>query len=299
MDFKWLEDFISVANTRNFSKSAHQRNVTQPTFSRRIRSLEDWLGTTLIDRSVYPATLTDSGRAFRETAEEAVQALYLARADFRNEQAARRAALSFSALHSIALTFFPPWISHLNSKLGLSPTRMFAANLHECVETFVNGNCDFLICYAHEAIPVHLDPAKFPSVVLATERLVPLCATNKDGSPIYSMNAKSKEKIPYLSNTSEAFLGPVVEQLINSKKLDQVLEVVHEDPMSESLKRMAMEGLGVSWLPRSIAVPELENGSLIRCGDNSLDIELDITLYHSLDRSRSKVMQLWSYVSSK
>ncbi len=67
MDFKWLEDFISVANTGNFSKSADQRNVTQPAFSRRIRSLEDWLGTTLIDRSSYPAKLTESGRAFRET----------------------------------------------------------------------------------------------------------------------------------------------------------------------------------------------------------------------------------------
>lgn len=298
MDFKWLEDFISVANTRNFSKSAHQRNVTQPTFSRRVRSLEDWLGTTLIDRSVYPVTLTDAGRAFRETAEETVQALYLARADFRNEQATRRAAVSFSALHSIALTFFPPWIGDLKSKLSLGTTRMFAANLHECVETFVNGNCDFLICYTHEALPVHLDPAKFPSVVLATERLIPVSATNEDGEPIYALTAKPKEKIPYLSNTSEAFLGPVVEKLISSTKLDQVLEVVHEDPMSESLKRMTLEGLGVSWLPRSIAASELESGSLVRCGDKSLDIDLDVTLYHSVDRSRAKVMQLWSYVSS-
>ena len=111
MDFKWLEDFISLANTRNFSKSAHQRNVTQPTFSRHIRSLEEWLGTTLIDRSVYPATLTDSGRAFRETAEEAVQALYLARADFRNEQAVRRAALSITESRSKARTLFGSLVS--------------------------------------------------------------------------------------------------------------------------------------------------------------------------------------------
>lgn len=298
MDFKWLEDFISVANTRNFSKSAEQRNVTQPTFSRRIRSLEDWLGITLIDRSVYPATLTDAGRAFRETAEEAVQTLYLARTDFRNEQAARRAALSFSALHSIALTFFPPWIGGLKSNLGLGSTRMSAGNLHECVETFVNGNCDFLICYTHEAVPVHLDPNKFPSHILAKDQLIPVCATNEHGLPVYSLDAKLDGKIPYLSYSSDAFLGLVTEPFISFSKLDKVLETVHEDPMAESLKRMTIEGAGISWLPYSLLASDLDNGSLIRCGDQTFDINLDITLYHSHDRSRSNVMQLWSYVTS-
>ena len=40
MELKWLEDFVSLANTSSFSKSAKQRNVTQPAFSRRIRALE-------------------------------------------------------------------------------------------------------------------------------------------------------------------------------------------------------------------------------------------------------------------
>ena len=51
MELKWLEDFLSLAETRSFSRSAEQRRVTQPAFSRRIRSLEIWLGTVLLDRS--------------------------------------------------------------------------------------------------------------------------------------------------------------------------------------------------------------------------------------------------------
>ena len=298
MDLKWLEDFISIANTGNFSRSAHQRHVTQPTFSRRIRSLEDWLGAPLIDRSSYPAKLTDSGRAFRETAEEAIQMLYQARADFRNEQAARRAALSFSALHSIALTFFPSWISDLKSVLGLGRTRMSVGNLHECVESFVNGNCDFSICYSHEAVPVLLDPLKFPSHVLTQEQLFPVCAVNRHGEPLYRLNPQSGQTVPYLSYSNEAFLGRILEYVVEVKNLEQVLGVVHEDPMAESLKRMALEGNGISWLPYSIIASELDDRSLIRCGDQSFDIELDITIYRSLDRGRPNVMQLWSYVSS-
>ena len=51
MESKWLEDFVSLAETGSFSRSAALRHVTQPAFSRRIRSLEAWLGADLIDRS--------------------------------------------------------------------------------------------------------------------------------------------------------------------------------------------------------------------------------------------------------
>ncbi|NWM05812.1 LysR family transcriptional regulator, partial [Klebsiella quasipneumoniae] len=47
MEIKWLEDFLALANTLNFSKAADERHVTQSAFSRRIKQLEAWLGTTL------------------------------------------------------------------------------------------------------------------------------------------------------------------------------------------------------------------------------------------------------------
>ena len=87
MELKWLEDFLSLANTRNFSKSAEQRNVTQPAFSRRIRALENWLGVSLVDRSTYPTTLTeDRTRPSADTAEQALILLHQARDDFREQE---------------------------------------------------------------------------------------------------------------------------------------------------------------------------------------------------------------------
>ena len=44
METKWLEDFLSLARTMNFSRSADERFVTQPAFSRRIKALEVWAG---------------------------------------------------------------------------------------------------------------------------------------------------------------------------------------------------------------------------------------------------------------
>ena len=70
METKWLEDFVSLAETRSFSRSAQLRHVTQPAFSRHIRSLEEWVGVDLVDRGAHPAELTDAGRKFLPLARE-------------------------------------------------------------------------------------------------------------------------------------------------------------------------------------------------------------------------------------
>ena len=75
METKWLEDFVSLAETRSFSRSAQLRHVTQPAFSRRIQSLEAWAGSDLVDRSSYPTRLTPAGETLYDQALEVLQAL--------------------------------------------------------------------------------------------------------------------------------------------------------------------------------------------------------------------------------
>ena len=55
MNLSWLDDFMSLAGSGNFSRAAEDRQMTQPAFSRRIRALEGWLGTELFDRSSQSA----------------------------------------------------------------------------------------------------------------------------------------------------------------------------------------------------------------------------------------------------
>ena len=65
MNLSWVEDFMALAATGNFSRAAEERHMTQPAFSRRIRALEEWLGAELFDRSSQPARLTEVGEWFR------------------------------------------------------------------------------------------------------------------------------------------------------------------------------------------------------------------------------------------
>jgi DNA-binding transcriptional LysR family regulator len=83
MDTKWLEDFVSLAETRSFSRSAQLRHVTQSAFSRRIQSLEVWAGTELVDRSTYPTQLTPAGQILYAQALDVLQSLQNTRALLR------------------------------------------------------------------------------------------------------------------------------------------------------------------------------------------------------------------------
>ena len=70
METRWLDDFIALAHTRHFSRAADERNITQPTLSRRIKMLEEEMGVTLIDRNTLPLGLTPAGEIFLASAQQ-------------------------------------------------------------------------------------------------------------------------------------------------------------------------------------------------------------------------------------
>ena len=87
MDTNWIEDFLCLADTRSFSRAAGQRHSSQPAFSRRIQSLESWLGTELVDRSSTPLSLTAAGHTFRGMGQDIVLQIHRARSTLSLEQA--------------------------------------------------------------------------------------------------------------------------------------------------------------------------------------------------------------------
>src|SRR6478752_2936422 len=154
METKWLEDFVSLAETRSFSRSAQLRHVTQPAFSRRIQALEAWAGTDLVDRSSYPTRLTPAGETLYTQSIEVLQALQTTRAMLRGHSAAAQDVIEFAVPHTLAFTFFPAWVSSLRDKFGPIKSRLIALNVHDAVMRLVEGGCDVLIAYHHASQPL-------------------------------------------------------------------------------------------------------------------------------------------------
>lgn len=295
MDLKWLEDFISLANTGSFSRSAEERNVTQPALSRRIRALEVWLGAELIDRSTYPTTVTAAGRAFRATAEQVLTMLAQSRDDFRLERSRTRAAVRFAALNAISLTFFPQWLRDMQVGLGDFTTRLVSGDMHDCVEALNAGHCDFLLCFAHQAVPIMLDPAAFPSVYVGQDRLVPMAAPNVDWT---AFPGTKDRPLRYLAYSADTYISRLIDHILH-QNTSHFFETCYENSMAEALKAMAVEGHGLAWLPLSSIRHEVEQGKLVPIGGPEWELALDIRLYRSAARLSPLPASVWEYALAR
>ncbi len=282
MEVKWLEDFVSLAQTGNFSRSAVERNVTQSAFSRRIQALENWLGVSVVDRSTYPTTLTGAGREFRETAEEVLRMLHGSRANLQAFAKPNRQTVAVAALHTLALTFFPKWFRDIETDVGAINSRLLPNNFHNCIQALVEGGYDFLLTFYHPSVPILLDSAQFLHRVIGEDRLV---AVHAAGLP------HDGETLPLLSYAQGSFLGKVT-AFAQARANHSPADVVHtnENAMAEALKFMALEGHGLAWLPRSLVRRELAEGRLTIVGEET---PLEVRLYRNAGHQRGIVAAVW------
>ena len=63
MKLEWLEDIIAIFESESLNEAATRRYLTQPAFSRRVRSIEEYLGVELMDRPVLGAPICHHARA--------------------------------------------------------------------------------------------------------------------------------------------------------------------------------------------------------------------------------------------
>lgn len=289
IESKWLEDLLSLAKTHSFSRSAKERYVTQPAFSRRIKALEAALECKLVDRSSTPVQLTEQGALFAVTASNLINQLrdsvsYLQSYNKRTE------VIDFAVSHTLSLSFFPAFLNSLQHELANINTRQLVANVDDSIQALKNGITDFLIAFATPALPTE----QFQKLVLQTEHLIPVCKADEHGMPLYSLNNEDDASIPYLSYSKEVYFNRCVDNRLKNSNNNKKLNQVFESSMADSLKAMAMQGLGLAWVPTFAITNELKQGSLVVCGEESWNIPLTICVYrcnHSLSDSAEN---LWN-----
>ena len=302
METKWLEDFVSLAETRSFSRSAQLRHVTQPAFSRRIQALEAWAGTDLVDRSSYPTCLTPAGETLYKQSLEMLQSLQSTRAMLRGHTSAGQDVIEFAVPHTLGFTFFPAWVSSLREKFGPLKSRLIALNVHDAVLRLVEGNCDLLLVYHHDSQPFQLDASRYEMVALGQEVLAPYVKPNAEGLALFSLPGRVGQPAPYLAYAPGAYLGRVVEYIVKQSSQPVHLHRMYETDMAEGLKAMALEGHGIAFLPYSAVKKELRARKLVSAGDH-LAATMDIRVYRTRPSpsapAKDHAQALWTYLLSQ
>lgn len=298
MDIMLFKDLERLGKTGNFSQAARLGNLSQPAFSRRIKSLESWVGALLVDRSRQPVKLTAAGSQMLEAGLQA-----LARIEHERSQILEALSLpdkyvvTFGAQHSIGWRFFPTWLQALEEAYGPILSRLRADDLPNCLRDLSNGDVDFVIAYigtgksSTESAQIH----PFDTVSIGNDRLIPVCKPSSDGTPLFGFENENLE-MPWLRFGDAAPIGRHLEPLLKAKNLHRKLKTVYENSMAGALRIRARDGTGVAWLPESLVAPDLAAGMLVRTGEADWAVDLEIRLLRNKAHSNRLTKSIWSYL---
>ena len=100
-----LKSFLTLAETRNFTRAAERLGVSQPTVSQHVRKLEQAAGRVLVTRDTRDVRLTDNGDAMAGFARTILAANDVATRYFSG--AAMRGRLRFGTADDLAITGLP------------------------------------------------------------------------------------------------------------------------------------------------------------------------------------------------
>ncbi|MCG7587367.1 LysR substrate-binding domain-containing protein [Photobacterium sp. OFAV2-7] len=286
IETKWLQDFLTLADLQNFSHAAAVRNVTQPAFSRRIKSLEAELGLVLIDRSKTPIELTLNGKQFKTTAQSILNQI--------DEEVNRLAGSSFhgrhtvrlSAAHSVAISILPKLHSCLfNAKLNTSLS-VDANEVDDAVELLIDGKCDFLFSFYEDRLQV----APYRSIYLGRSYLYCVSAVDENGEALYDL--ANNDDVPCLDYTPESYMGRALHRA-NGKLTPNT---VCSSSMTDFIKALVLQGKGISWLPDYAIKEELASGQLKILTERE-PVPLDLYVYRYYSKLHSSCEAMWNELS--
>jgi len=301
LETKWLHDFVSLAATGNFSRSAEDRNVTQSAFSRRIQSLEQWLGTELVDRKTHPVTLTDAGIRFLKPAKNMIRQAERMKDDFRERTGTEHDSLTFTSSTNLAIAYLPQWLTQIKKELGPFDVKVQTdvSGIHDHFEALRNRQSDFLLHYGHGVGMLAMDASKFEYTVIEQDVLVPVCHHSLSRSNCNLLKSNSKRRLPYISpwrNSSIAYL--IAEKIARSHPAIR-LDTVVESSIVGCTKGFVAQAVGVAWLPVSAIKDEIESGEFVKIADASFEISLAIELYRYPPNTHPMATTFWEHVKQR
>lgn len=295
MRLEWLEDIIAVMETGSFTRAAEHRLLTQPAFSRRIRSLEKHLGVELFDRSRKPVQLKKSVIDQRANIQEIVAALHDLRLELKRQDRETHNRIVIASQHAITTSLAPRLVTKLSNSQDIS-IRLRSANRDECYSLLMTKQADFILIYQSENEQLHSMEGFVDQLNLGQELLIPCCADFELSNILEKLQ---KGALPVVVYPVDVFLGQVLIQDIYPTLRDlTTIRKTTETALTLAALQLALAGVGVAWLPQSLAAPNISNGRLIDLSEHLPSSKLSIVAIRLSDPENTEKDIVWDVVSS-
>lgn len=251
---------LAIAEEPSLTEAAARRHVTQPAFSRRIRAIEAYLGTTLIDRSRRPArpskSLLELTNRFRDLATHLRRLSHDLAADRRLD----RPTVVIACQHALAVSVAPALAKRVHTLLDDATVRLNFGNRDECLWQLMTRKASLLVAYETDSQQLVEDPGLVEKRVFAGERVIPVVAPR---SPAARWEPRSGDRLPVVAYPANVFFGQAMVECILPRLTRMARYVrVAETALTLAARQLALAGLGVAWVPESLVHQDLKDRSL-------------------------------------
>ncbi|RMD89926.1 MAG: LysR family transcriptional regulator [Alphaproteobacteria bacterium] len=259
MRLDWLEDILAVIDTGSIRAAAERRCVTQPAFSRRIRAIEESLGVELFDRSRKPVVPSPVIAAREEELRRTAAQLRDLGGELRRAARESHGRLVLATQHALTATLAPQLIDRLLGGIDLV-VRLRSANREDCLALLMTRQADLMIGYQTEAEASGAAGEFLERAELGQDALIPVFAA--------AGRHRLKEffergELPIIAYPRDAFLGRVLLDDIEPRLPARIaVRGRVETALTLASLELAKKGIGVAWLPESVARPALNDGAL-------------------------------------
>jgi DNA-binding transcriptional LysR family regulator len=250
-----IEGFLEVARFGSVSRAAESLYVTQPTLTARLHALERELGERLFVRGRQGMRLTDAGRAFLPYAERAVRALRDGRRAIDEVGSAAAGQLLLAVAPAVSTYVLPEVLERFVSAHPRVEVIVRTGHSEDVLQMVLRDEAQLGLGRALQHPEVTLQPFHEEELVLVVAPDHPFAR-----SASVSIAEVGAEQLilfdrtsSYYEITQAAFMEAGV-ALRGLMELDNI----------EAAKKMVERGLGVSLLPLSAVVREVEGGGLRR-----------------------------------
>ncbi len=250
---KQLEAFVFVADQKSFRKAALALGTTQPNVSVRIAALEATLGTVLMHRDAGTVRLTEKGAELLVAARSVLRA-----AETMLDVAGQRAAIAERMRLGVTELVAATWLHQF-----LREFRTIYPSIR--VELTVNLSADVMKDLAADQLDLAIlndapNGSPFQKTPLGSHRYG--WVATPDVAAALGPKPKWAEVFakPVLTHARHANASIALAEFAQARKLP-VDQIVHSNSLTACL-HMAVDGMGITLLPRQIYQPHITSGLL-------------------------------------
>ncbi len=241
MEINQLRYAVAIADTGNFTRAAERCNVTQPSLSQQIISLERELGHKLFHRLGRKAVLTEAGAVFLERARRIVTEVENAAKELADNPALDR-SITVGAIQTIAPYLLLPLIEKCRRELPNLQINLREDFRSDLVRGVVDGELDLAIVTL---------PVKDPQVSIEPLMTEPLLLVVAKNHPFSSRSAISLNDLAgetFVTMGESSTLSGQIRSFFGHHNFEP--KVGYRCAQVTTLKALVGMGLAISILPQ-------------------------------------------------